>query len=310
MRVDDGLALGRREFLGSCALAGAALVAGEAAAQQGGRRTFRGRSEDDWLQRLASQPAQRMVSRHSSTAIVYCLDLGDGVLTGFKAERPGQEMWWRHEIVSYRFGRLLGIESRIPPVTGKRVPATVFGRYTASDRLIVQSDQTVRGSASVWMPVLRGEQLHAGAPRRQWQSWLAPRGVIPPERNERAKQIAVILVFDWLMSNYDRWNCCNIPIDEHGQVVYRDNDAGWFAPVMGRINSPDAITRLPRALWERLRAADARAFRAEVERDPMAGVELINRASYAVYERRRQRLVAHIEAQIARRGEADVLVWP
>ncbi len=275
-----------------------------------GVRTFRGRAEDDWLAQMSARPALRMVSRHSSTAVVYCLDLGDGVMTAFKPERPHQETWWRHEIVSYRFAKLLGIEDRVPPVVGRRVPATIFGRYAASDRLVVQGDGQVRGSAAAWVPVLRGEQLHTGERRREWTAWMQPGAAIPAASRERARQISEVLVFDWLMANYDRWNCCNIPVDERGLLVVRDNDGGWFPPVMNRVNSPDAVRRLPRSLWERLRAVDAAALRAEVERDPLRAEHLIGPTELAAYERRRQVLLAHVEALLRRHGEPAVLAWP
>jgi hypothetical protein len=251
-----------------------------------------------------------MVSRHSSTAIVYRLDLGDNLEIGFKAERPHQETWWRHEIISYRFARLLGIEGRVPPVVGRRVPASMFGRYAASDRLVTGSDGMIRGSASVWMPVLRGEQLHTGDARREWTRWMTPGAEIPAARRERARHIAVLLIFDWLMANYDRWNCCNIPVDEHNDLVYRDNDAGWAVSVMNRVSTPDGIRRLPRALWERLQRVDGAALRAEVARDPMSNEHLIGRAECAAYDRRRARLLRHLQDQMQQHGESAVLAWP
>lgn len=304
--------LSRRVFLSACA--GLATASGSRALaqnpQRGAARTFRGRTEDEWLALMATRPVVRMVSRFNSTAIVFCLDLGDQVMTSFKPERPGQESWWRHEVVSYRFAKLLGIENRVPPAVGRRVPASVFGRYVASDRLVVGDRAMIRGSASVWMPVLRGGGLHTDESRREWRQWLAPGAPIPGERGERARQIAVLLVFDWLMANTDRWNCCNIPLDERDDLVYRDNDAGWSSTLLNRINTPNHVQRLPRSLWERVRAVDGAALRAEVERDPLRAEGLIGRSECAGYDRRRARLIAHVEGLVRRHGESAVLAWP
>ncbi len=302
--------LSRRAILTACAATLATGVARAQNPQPTSSRSYRGRSEDEWLTLMATRPAQRMISRHSSTAIVYCLDHGDGILSAFKAERPHQETWWRHEIVSYRLAKLLGIDGRVPPVVGRRVPATIFGRYTASDHLVVQSDRQIRGSAAVWVPTLRGEQLHTPERRREWTSWMVPGATIPAASRERARQISEVLVFDWLMANYDRWNCCNIPVDEHSQIVVRDNDGGWSPPVMARINAPDAVRRLPRRVWERIRTVDGAALRAEVERDPMRAENLIGRVECDAYDRRRARLVTHVESLIRRYGEDAVLAWP
>lgn len=274
-----------------------------------GSRSFRGRSEDEWLRVMAERAPVRMVSRHSSTAIVFRIDLGNGVEIGFKPERPGQEPWWRHEIVSYRFARLLGIENMVPPVVGRTLPASIFGRYAQSDNLIVRGG-AIHGSASVWMPALHGENLHTGEGRRQWVSWMNPANPIPPEHSERARQISIVLVFDFLMANFDRWNCCNIPIDEHDQLVYRDNDAGWQPRILDHVGSPSHIRRLPRSLYEALSRVTGDALRAAFERDPMASVGFVVPESMPAYDRRRQKLLVHLRRLLARHGEDAVLAWP
>jgi hypothetical protein len=297
---------------------GDAGVAGDADAvgrTEGGQevaaaRVFRGRAEDEWLREMASRPVVRMISRHMSTAVVYRLDLGDGIEVGFKPERPGQTYWWRREIVSYHFARLLGIEGRVPPVVGRRVAASMFGRFARRDALVVDAEGMVPGSASVWMPSLHGEEIHIGEGRQEWGRWLRPGAHIPAEHRERARQIAVLLVFDHLMGNFDRWNCCNIPIDEHDQLVYRDNDAGWQPRILDHVGSPSHIRRLPRSLYEALARVTGDALRAAFERDPMASVGFVVPEAMPAYDRRRQKLLVHLRRIIARHGEDAVLAWP
>ncbi len=273
-------------------------------------RVFRGRAEDEWLREMATRPVARMISRHMSTAVVYRLDLGDGIEVGFKPERPGQTYWWRREIVSYHFARLLGIEGRVPPVVGRRVPASMFGRFARRDALVVDAEGMVPGSASVWMPSLHGEEIHVGEGRQEWGRWLRPGAHIPEEHRERARQIAVLLVFDHLMGNFDRWNCCNIPIDEHDQLVYRDNDAGWQPRILDHVGSPSHIRRLPRSLYEALGRVTGDALRAAFERDPMASVGFVVPEALPAYDRRRRKLLDHLRRIIARHGEDAVMPWP
>ena len=281
------------------------------AAAGGAARMFRGRSEDEWIELMATRPVVRVVSRHESTALVYRVELEGGVEIGFKPSRPGQEQWWRSEIVSYRLARLLGIEGRVPPVVGRHIPFSAFGRLSARSNLIVERDGTVAGSASVWMPTLRGEQLHTGPARREWVSWMNPETDIPPERRERARQIAEVLVFDFLMGNYDRWNCCNIPIDERGDIVIRDNDAGWQPRILMTVGGPEAIRRLPRALYEGIQRATPEALEAEVARDPRASIErMLPREVYPAYRHRRDVLLNHLRRILQRYGEPRVFAWP
>jgi hypothetical protein len=272
---------------------------------------FRGRPEDAWLQEMSTRPVVRLVERFSSTAIVYHLDLGGGVEIAFKPERPGQEFFWRHEVVAYRFARAVGMRERVPPTVGRRLPPSVFGRWAARDQLRVTGrDRTIAGAASVWMPVLGRAQLHTPESRRQWVPWLDPARPLPPEaHSRRARQLAEVLFFDYIQSNYDRFNCCNIPVDEHGDIVIRDNDAGWYLGPMRNLGHPSSLRRLPRSLYDGLRRVDAQALRAEVDRDPLARERLVEGGVWAEYDRRRGLALARIEALIARYGASQVLPW-
>lgn len=275
-----------------------------------GVRMFRGRAEDEWLEAMANRPIVRVISRHVSTAIVYRIELEGGIEIGFKPERPGQEQWWRSEIVSYHFARLLGIENRVPPVVGRHIPLSAFGRLAARSELVTLRNGDVPGSASVWMPALHGENLHTGPARHAWITWLNPANTIPEESRERARQITEVLVFDFLMGNYDRWNCCNIPIDEAGNIVIRDNDAGWQPRILMNVGGPDAIRRLPRSLYEGIQRATPEALAEAIARDPHARENLLPRATLPAYGHRRQVLLDHLARVIRRYGEAAVFAWP
>ena len=273
-------------------------------------RMYRGRSEDEWLELMATRPVVRVISRHQSTAIVYRVELEGGVEIGFKPARPRQEQWWRSEIASYRLARLLGIENRVPPVVGRRIALRDFGRLAHRSSLIEGRDGMVSGSASVWLNDLHGEELHINPAHHEWVGWMNPERTIPDEKRERARQIAELLVFDFLMGNYDRWNCCNIPVDGDGQLVFRDNDAGWQARVLLTVGGPSFIRRLPRSLYEGIQRTTADALRAEVERDPRARDRLLPDATYPAFTHRRQVLLDHLQRMIRRWGEARVFVWP
>jgi hypothetical protein len=128
---------------------------------------------------------------------------------------------------------------------------------------------------------------------------------------ERARQVSEVLVFDYLAANYDRWNCCNITVDENNDLVFRDNDAGWFPRVINTLGSPGVVRRVPRYLFETIQRADAAAIRASVARDPMARrVHLVAPEAYTGYERRRAALLASLRRMVRQHGEAAVFPWP
>lgn len=287
------------------AAAPAAVPAGEHV------RMFRGRSEDEWLQQMSERPVVRTLERFHSTLFVFHMDLGDGVEISFQPERPGQETFWRREVTSYHLARLLGIENRVPPTVGKRVPLSAFGRFANGVGLVVDRRGMVLGSASVWMPTLNRVHMHVDPNRREWVRWMNPANPIAPESMERARQVSEVLVFDYLAANYDRWNCCNITADENNNLVFRDNDAGWFPDVINRLGDPNVVRRVPRYLFESVQRVTPEMVRESVSHDPMASsVHLVASRAYTGYELRRQALLANLRRMAARHGEAAVFPWP
>ncbi|MFO0629131.1 MAG: hypothetical protein U0325_26380 [Polyangiales bacterium] len=274
-------------------------------------RMFRGRSEDEWVRLMHERPVVRTVARFHSTLYVFHMDLGDGVEISFQPEQRTLETFWRREVASYHLARILGIQNRVPPTIGKRVPLSAFGRLGRGTNLVVDSEGMVYGSASVWMPVLHGAQMHEAPARQEWSSWMNPATPLPPGRGERARQVAEVLVFDYLAANYDRWNCCNITVDENNDLVFRDNDAGWFPRVINGLGSPSVVRRVPRYLYETMQRATPAALRASIARDPMAArMRLIPDESYVGYDRRRNAALASLRRMVQRHGEAAVFPWP
>ncbi len=274
-------------------------------------RRYLGRPEEEWLREMATRPVVRVMERFHSTLFVFHLDLGDGIEVSFQPERPGQESFWKREVVSWHLARLLGIENRVPPTVGRRVPLSAFGRWARGAELVADRHGMVLGSASAWVPVLRGANLHRGPARQEWVRWMNPANPIPEASRERARQTTEVLVFDYLAANYDRWNCCNIAVDEHDDLVFRDNDAGWAPSIINNVMSPDVIRRMPRYLWEAVQRLTADEIRASVQNDPMAReMNLVPSSVWQGYEARRQALIANVRRAIARHGEQNVILWP
>lgn len=277
-------------------------------------RQFRGRSEDELLEAMATRPVVRVIERFSSTTLVYHLDLGDGLEIAFKPDRTGQEGWWRHEIDAYRLARVLGIEGRVPPAVTRRIPLAAFGRWGRNAGLIASGRRhdSVVGAAIYWMPTLRNAQLHTPENVRRWTEWLDPRRSIPPEHRDLASDIATVLAFDYLQANTDRWNSGNVRVDENGRIVMRDNNGAWFLAGLEREGYIESIRRLPRGFAEALARATPEALRDELARDPGWASEgpHLTRQHFAAYEARRQRLLARIRRLVQHYGEAAVYAWP
>jgi hypothetical protein len=292
--------------------AGAHLVAreGDGGAPADGVRRFRGQEEDALLRAMATRPVLRVLHRFSSTTLVFHCDLGDGVEIAFKPARRGEHQWWKHEVLAYRLARVLGITDRVPPAVSRRIPAEIIEGFAHDRDLIRERDGTIRGAAIVWMPVLEHSGLHTREARAEWSPWMFARNDIPAQHRRRAGQIAALIAFDYLQANFDRWNSANVPLDEHGDLVFRDNNRGWFLQnlVLTERGGLRGIERVPAWLLPGIERATADAVRAEVRRDGLPFRRLETPRYWAAYSARRAALLRQLRAAIAEHGRERVLL--
>jgi hypothetical protein len=216
-------------------------------------------------------------------------------------------------VAAYRLARLLGIRERVPPATVRRVPLAALGRWGRGIGLIASGRRrdAVVGAAIFWMPSLQNPGLHTSAARRTWNAWLEPAARIPPEHNARAREISQVLVLDFLAANSDRWNSANIPADEHGHLVFRDNNGGFFLSELVRAGFIESIRRMPRALWNAVESASIDGFIDELARDPAGTREgrMLDRPNLEAWNVRREHLLRRMRRLLAQHGEAAILPW-
>ena len=275
-------------------------------------RTFRGHPEDELLQAMATRPVERVIERFNSSTLVFHIALEGGLEIAFKPARRGEGNWWRHEIAGYRLARALGIEHRVPPAITRRVPLSAFHGFTRGARLVVSGPgRTVEGAAIFWMPVLHHSHLETDAAARAWNTWFDPTRPVPPEHRVVAEQLASLLVLDYLDANFDRWNAANTPVDEHGDLVLRDNNRAWYTQNLRLTDRGgiDQIRRIPAWLLAGVSAATGPVVRAAIEADPGRKHGGLSPRDYDLYEARRRVLLDHLWELIGRYGRDAVVAW-
>lgn len=276
-----------------------------------GARRFRGWDEDELLREMATRPVRAVLARYSSSTINYQLDLGDGLHIAFKPARRGEANWWRHEILGYRFARALGITNRVPPAVSRTVPIEALAGHTDGADLVVRNGR-VAGAAIYWMPTLARLDLHTPENRPIWNAWLDPARPIPAAHRTRALQLATLIAFDYLQANFDRWNGANLRADEHGDLVFRDNNRAWYPENLVRIDRGgiDGICRVPAWLVPRVQAVTGAALRIEAARDtdPEGTLRRLRPAQVRAFDARRTALLQRLNACVARHGRDAVLV--
>jgi hypothetical protein len=270
-------------------------------------RTFRGHPEDDLLREMATRPVLRVIERFNSSTLVFHCDLGDGIEMAFKPARQGEHDWWVHEVAGYELARALGMDGRVPPAVARRVPVSALDGFLREANLEVNRDGTVDGAAIFWMPVLRRTNLHTAESRDEWNPWLDPRREIPAARRVRATQIAALIAFDYLQANFDRWNSANVPQDERDDLVFRDNNRGWYIENLVRLDRGgiDGLRRIPASL---LTAIERTPGAALARRTVQATPRILSAHQVEQYELRRRALLAKVAELVAEHGRERVVI--
>jgi hypothetical protein len=152
--------------------------------------------------------------------------------------------------------------------------------------------------------------------KAKWQSWLQD-SEIPKGKAALARDLSTMVVFDFLIGNWDRFSGGNLPTDSKKQRAFlRDNDRSFSTPLLERRYEKllDGLTRTERfskGTVRHLAALDEASIRAELAKDPSHEAEpLLNAAQIADLLDRRATILSYIAALIEERGEDDVLFFP
>lgn len=274
-------------------------------------RTFGAISEAQILEAIRTG-AIRSRRQVGSTSVNLHLDLEGDIDAAWRPHATTHRERYRAEIAAFRLNRMLGIH-RVPPAISRAIPRTTL-RLAPDSPVVFEPNNTARGAAMYWVPVLRESGVDRPAEIERWTRLLRVSTPIPPEHNERLEQISTLLVFDLLTGNWDRWSGSNIPMDARGELLYRDNNGAFEEPfVDSQLNL--SLSRLRRAqrfrrsVIDRARALTAESVRAEMALDPDAAHPPLSDVQIRSLLRRRDALIAYIDQLVARYGEARVYAW-
>lgn len=277
-----------------------------------GARTFGGVSEDHILEAIRTE---RIVGRQQvgSTSVNIHLRLHGDVDAAFKPRAQGHFEDYRAEIAAFRVNRLLGLQ-RVPPAISRTLTRAQLN-LSATTPVLADRDGSIRGAAIYWVPVLRESMIDRERDIARWSSWLSQRGTVPADQLARAEEISSLLVFDYLIGNWDRWSGQNVPMDAAGHLIYRDNNGGFGEPWVDSLNQRvlrwlRRSQRFSRGVIDRARAWTEASVRAEMSLDPDTAHPPLSNAQIASLLRRRDTLIAYVDALVHQHGAAAVFPWP
>lgn len=290
---------------------------------------------------VLTEAAQGGGGRSVSFRVTLELD-GQRVDAFFKPEQSTSSSRWRSEVAAFYLDRELGF-GRVPPLSGRRLSESGFTallRRHDRNQVVHIEDESLRGPVIWWIP---GE-LRAWPLGQGWERYVRVEGALPVTpyqspaafrarasgrvsrsevpigqdpfsrelSDEEAAQLSDLIVFDFLISNVDRWgsdytNVRRLELEsgEH-MLVFLDQGAGFWErdpPIMER--RLEALQRFVPSTIEALRSFDLQSFRTHLAEDPLSPV--LSDDKLNALEARVQRALEHIDSCLERFGDQALI---
>ncbi len=286
---------------------------------------FLGMSDDAVLSRICDAPVERIERNRGGSTVSFRVWFAGGQRGLFKPQQRSEVANFRAELAAYRMSRLLGFH-RVPPACGRTLPRELLQR--TADRsgdaafstrvmteLLGRSD-AVPGAMLYWVPgslepvpgVERYAALLGGDP-------------VPEADRTLARELSDLLLFDFLNDNVDRWSGGNILRQRSAPgalpgitspMLFMDNGASFSALHDGLGARPqdqagrlDRVQRFSRSTVEALRAITPVSLRRAMADDPLG--PCLSELQQSAVIARKTRVLRHVEAVIAARGEVEAL---
>jgi hypothetical protein len=284
--------------------------------------TFLGMSDDFLLSRMRTQTPTRFKLNKGGSSLSFRVDFADGSRAAFKPMQTNEQSIPRKEVAAYRLNRLLGLNA-VPPAVSRTFslrdilshlhPETEPFAARIQAETIVDATGGTRGELSYWIPVIKDSGLDTPAGRAMTAGWLSHDGRCPPGEAARAVQVSNLALFDFLISNPDRYSGGNMKASADGQKLYfMDNTMSFFLDPQGSDRTRSwllATQRFSRSVVSALERLDARAI-AELSRDEGSTEPLLTPAEQEALLARRDFARQYVASLVRTYGAAAVLVFP
>lgn len=279
-------------------------------------------AEQDEILEVISSANSRSFKPVGHSSVVLRMRTVARVTAALKLRSREIQRGYQHEIAAYRISRLLGLDNVPPAVYRRATWKEIQGRFHEDmlDRrdsirraVVWDDDGSAPGAAVYWVKGLRSVGLEK---KDKWEGWLR-HGDIPRGKAPLARDLSTMVVFDFLIGNWDRFSGGNLPTDSSQERAFlRDNDRSFSTPLLPRryetlLSGLTRTERFSKTVVRHLVALDDASIRAELARDPSHEADLLlSGAQIADVLDRRATILSYIAALIEEHGEDDVLFFP
>lgn len=278
-------------------------------------------AQDSLLEALATSKS-RQFKPVGRTSVLFRMRTVSRVTAGYKVESHGREQGYRAEIAAYRVSRLLMLDNVPPTIFRQATKQEIRSRFHkeklarwpgVARATSWQRNGVVDGSASYW---IKGAHRGLEERRDDWTSWLRIDGSIPAGKTKLARDLSTMILFDFLVANWDRFSGGNLLMNpEQTRAILVDNDRA-FARIDEELYEQllDDLMNTERFSGEvvdRLVTLDRDAIEEELARDPSHARQpvLADKQVAAILDRR-ETILSHIAALAEEHGSERVLFFP
>jgi hypothetical protein len=285
--------------------------------------TFMGLEDDVLIARLRTAPITRMKLNRGGSSLSFRVDFADGSRAAFKPAQTNLQTIPRKEVAAYRINRLLGLNA-VAPATPRLVSRDEVFAHLHSDttpmlpRIRAETIFDPRGNTAgvmmFWIPVIKDSGLDTPEGIAQSAGWLTHGQPIPDDKHALAAQLSDLLVFDFLISNPDRYSGGNMLTNQDGSRLYfMDNTMSFFIEPEGSEKTRTALRRSERfsqRLFQALDRISEDALTRVLSQASEGDYEILTRAEMRALLARRDYLKSYVAGLVERYGAQEVLYFP
>ncbi len=184
------------------------------------------------------------------TSIVFHAELREHEDAALKPDTHRHPGGYRAEIAAYRLAQLLAIDN-VPPAA-----RIMIERDQLREKLVTRSGEDAReiegsirwlehdphdiapAAAVLWIPNLTSIGLDTQRGIETWAQWLAQEQKVEEDDRALAKDISNMVLFDYLIGNWDRFSGGNVQVNEEKKrLIIRDHNLAFKSPLPQRLHA-------------------------------------------------------------------------
>jgi hypothetical protein len=264
----------------------------------------------------------RRVRQVGTSSVTLRLTLREGH-AAYKPRTSSHPVGYLAEIAAYRVARFLRLDN-VPPVVSLSIPRVGMRERFEGDfeedwepineAILWDRPGASRGAAIYWIPSMEDTDLAEPGGLDRVASWLRIDGAIPEEQRAMARDLSIMLAFDYLIGNWDRFSGGNITTDDAGRRLFmRDHNVAFQAPLTSQRYARmrqllERVQRFSRSFVEAVEELDEATLRAALAEDPEGSTHpILTDDQIRDVMSRRRALLSYVGAQVALHGAEATL---